>query len=87
MYARNILWAEEDTVNWFPELEGLQTGRVYLIDYERSAHYPEGPGRQPAVPLPVTATKPPVEMKSFDPYAWDMYCVGTMLDITLRVSM
>ncbi|PIL34783.1 hypothetical protein GSI_02570 [Ganoderma sinense ZZ0214-1] len=61
----------------------LKAGRVYLIDFESCQQFEHGPGVQTAVPLPGTHVAPPLKMKSFDPFSWDVYCLGrTLEDIT-----
>ncbi|PIL34804.1 hypothetical protein GSI_02591 [Ganoderma sinense ZZ0214-1] len=63
----------------------LTAGRVYLIDFESCQQFEHGPGVQTAVPLPNTHVEPPLGMKSFDPFSWDVYCLGMTLEyITQR---
>lgn len=63
----------------------LTAGRVYLIDFETCQQFAHGPGVQPAVPLPNTHVVPPLGMKTFDPFSWDVYCLGKTLEIMLQV--
>nr|VWP02203.1 Mannitol 1-phosphate dehydrogenase [Ganoderma boninense] len=58
----------------------LTAGRVYLIDFESCQQFEHGPGVQTAVPLPNTQVPPPLDMKSFDPYSWDVFCLGETLE-------
>ena len=60
---------------------------MYLIDFESCQQFEHGPGVQTAVPLPGTHVVPPLEMKSFDPFSWDVYCLGRTLEHILQVSL
>ena len=61
--------------------------RAYIIDYEYSLLLEYGPGRQSAVKLPDTIHLRPREGAThFDPYAWDMLCVGRAFEVMFRVS-
>lgn len=64
----------------------LKAGRAYLIDFETCRQFEHGPGVQAAVPLPNTHVIPPLKMKTFDPFSWDVYCLGETLDGIVRVS-
>ena len=59
---------------------------MYLIDFESCRQFECGPGVQTAVPLPGTHVAPPLKMESFDPFSWDVYCLGETLDGIVRVS-
>ena len=63
----------------------LTAGRVYLIDFESCRQFEHGPGVQTAVPLPNTHVVPPLGMKSFDPFSWDVYCLGRTLEVMTEV--
>ena len=63
----------------------LEAGKVYIIDFDRSRRFAFGPGRQTAVDLPATGQYPPLDMKRFDPYSWDVYCVGKMFERIAKV--
>ncbi|KAI0751756.1 hypothetical protein C8Q80DRAFT_1159182 [Daedaleopsis nitida] len=54
----------------------LELGKVYIMDFGESQQYELGPGRQPAIKLPPSHITPPNDMTHFDPYSWDMLCVG-----------
>ncbi|OSD00614.1 hypothetical protein PYCCODRAFT_1437211 [Trametes coccinea BRFM310] len=54
--------------------------RVYIIDFDTSRQFDLGPGDQHAVELPETQVDPPNEMTRFDPYSWDVYCLGRVLE-------
>nr|VWO99431.1 Uncharacterized protein [Ganoderma boninense] len=58
----------------------LTAGRVYLIDFESCQQFAHGPGVQTAVPLPDTHLDPPLDMTSFDPFSWDVFCLGMTLE-------
>ena len=58
----------------------LELNKLYFIDFGGSRQLEFGPGRQHAIDLPGTQTEPPLEMKRFDPYSWDIYCVGKTIE-------
>ncbi|KAH9896640.1 hypothetical protein C8Q73DRAFT_686397 [Cubamyces lactineus] len=58
----------------------LRLGRVYIYDFNSSRQFTRGPGSQPAITLPETQTPPPHGMTHFDPYSWDIYCLGILLN-------
>ncbi|PIL34802.1 hypothetical protein GSI_02589 [Ganoderma sinense ZZ0214-1] len=62
----------------------LTAGRVYLIDFESCQQFEHGPGVQDPVPLPNTHVDPPLAMKSFDPFSWDVYCLGMTLEFMVQ---
>ena len=65
----------------------LRTARGYIVDFGFSRILDFGPGRQPAVELPHTIWERPREgVTHFDPYAWDMLCVGRAFKEMLSVS-
>lgn len=76
MYDGQVIIATEREVAFHPQ---LVAGKVYIIDYGISKRLKEGPGHQHAIDLPETNCEPPLEMKRFDPYAWDVYCTGVLL--------
>lgn len=76
MYDGQVIIATEREVAYHPQVEA---GKVYIIDYGTSKRLNRGPGRQNAIELPETNCKPPLEMKRFDPYSWDIYCTGYLL--------
>lgn len=67
--------ALEDTEKEYPQ---TKAGRVYIIDFDRSRQLEFGPGRQSPIELPSTQYKHPLQMTSFDPYSWDVYCMGKL---------
>ncbi|KAI0330101.1 hypothetical protein GY45DRAFT_1303599 [Cubamyces sp. BRFM 1775] len=58
----------------------LQLWRVYIYDFDTSLQFARGPGRQHAITLPESQTPPPNGLTYFDPYSWDVYCLGHLLD-------
>ena len=64
-----------------------KAGRVYIIDFDRSRQLELGPGHQSAIELPSTQCEPPLQMKSFDPYAWDVYCMGKLFEWLTEVRL
>lgn len=65
----------------------LKPKRIYIIDFGQSIQLQLGPGRQPAIDLPASQEKKPPGMGHFDPYSWDMYCVGKLFEIHLEVDL
>ncbi|KAJ8463610.1 hypothetical protein ONZ51_g10156 [Trametes cubensis] len=57
----------------------LQLGRIYIYDFNTSRQFPCGPDSQCAITLPETQTPPPDGLTHFDPYSWDVYCLGVLL--------
>ncbi|KAI0676927.1 kinase-like domain-containing protein [Trametes maxima] len=53
--------------------------RAYIIDFDTSQQLKFGPGVQPVIPLPEMQVSPPNGLLEFDPYAWDVYCLGLLL--------
>ncbi|KAI1789919.1 hypothetical protein LXA43DRAFT_1150603 [Ganoderma leucocontextum] len=58
----------------------VTAGKVYIIDFDRSRRLAHGPGTQGPVRLPPTQYAPPPGVTHLDPYAWDVYCVGRVLE-------
>ncbi|KAL1939042.1 hypothetical protein VTO73DRAFT_10302 [Trametes versicolor] len=77
MHIENLLagvdWAARDHAE-------VVENRVYIIDFDSARQFTLGPGVQPAITLPATVQVPPNGMTRFDPYSWDIYCVGHTLD-------
>ena len=82
IFERNVVAATEDDARRFPQ---LTAGRVYLIDFESCKQFEHGLGVQTAVPLPNTQVPPPLDMKSFDPFSWDVFCLGETLEFMFEV--
>ncbi|TBU22170.1 hypothetical protein BD311DRAFT_676702 [Dichomitus squalens] len=62
----------------------VTAGKVYLIDFESCRQFALGPGVQGAVPVPPAHIRPPLGLKSFDPFSWDVYCLGATLEVILQ---
>ncbi|KAI0768320.1 kinase-like domain-containing protein [Trametes elegans] len=57
--------------------------KIYIIDYGESQQFQQGPGIQHAITLPPSQVDPPRGLHQFDPYSWDMYCLGHIfLDVS-----
>ncbi|KAI0655868.1 hypothetical protein C8Q70DRAFT_1122401 [Cubamyces menziesii] len=65
---------------------GLVPERTYIIDFDTSRQLPLGPGDQHAITLPPTQLPPPNDLTYFDPYSWDIYCLGQVYEGAIRVS-
>lgn len=82
MHSQNLLggvkWAACDHAE-------IVENRVYIIDFDSARQFTLGPGVQPAITLPATVQVPPNGMTRFDPYSWDIYCVGRTLEYILQV--
>ncbi|OJT08616.1 hypothetical protein TRAPUB_465 [Trametes pubescens] len=61
------------------EHERVVENRIYIIDFDQSRQFTLGPGVQRAITLPDTVHDPPNGLTSFDPYSWDVYCMGRTL--------
>ncbi|KAI0325204.1 hypothetical protein GY45DRAFT_280962 [Cubamyces sp. BRFM 1775] len=75
----NIVAALGEHISTHPT-SGLVFGRPYIIDFDTSRQLALGPGDQHAITLPSTQLPPPIELKHFDPYSWDMYCLGKVYE-------
>ncbi|KAI0357920.1 hypothetical protein OH77DRAFT_1588215 [Trametes cingulata] len=64
--------------------EGVSPKRFYIIDYDTAKQLALGPGRQRAIVLPETQVTPPRELTQFDPYSWDIYCLGRLFQRMTR---
>ena len=82
MFTPNVVAALEQDARRDPR---LTAGRVYLIDFETSGQFEHGPGVQTAVPLLDTHVVPPLGMTAFDPFSWDVYCLGRTLEVITEV--
>ena len=76
--------ALKDTEEKYPQ---TKAGRVYIIDFDRSRQLALGPGRQSPIELQSTQYKHPLQMTSFDPYSWDVYCMGMLFQRLMNVSL
>ncbi|EIW53694.1 uncharacterized protein TRAVEDRAFT_52813 [Trametes versicolor FP-101664 SS1] len=60
--------------------------RLYIIDFDIARRFKLGPGVQPAITLPDTQYPPPKGLKHFDPYSWDVYCMGLTMESIMKAS-
>ncbi|KAL7279573.1 hypothetical protein ACG7TL_005973 [Trametes sanguinea] len=60
--------------------KSLVPDRIYIIDFDTARQFSLGPGVQPAIILPETQPHPPNGLTHFDPYSWDVYCLGRMFE-------
>ncbi|OSC98191.1 hypothetical protein PYCCODRAFT_1439521 [Trametes coccinea BRFM310] len=65
--------------------KSLVPDRIYIIDFDTARQFSLGPGVQPAIILPETQPHPPNGLTHFDPYSWDVYCLGRMFEYFLEV--
>ncbi|RPD65167.1 hypothetical protein L227DRAFT_203523 [Lentinus tigrinus ALCF2SS1-6] len=77
----NLLLARHEDVEYHKELE---LGKVYIVDFSESQLLHLGPAQQPAIDLPQSIIPKPLEMQHFDPYSFDVYCLGIVLENTLK---
>ncbi|KAI0751755.1 hypothetical protein C8Q80DRAFT_1159179 [Daedaleopsis nitida] len=71
----NLLLSDVEEVEAHPTLP-LEAHKIYIMDFGESQQFELAPGRQPAIKLPPSHITPPNDMTHFDPYSWDMLCVG-----------
>ncbi|KAM5541246.1 hypothetical protein V8D89_005175 [Ganoderma adspersum] len=64
----------------------LVEGKVYFIDFHASLQLALGPGRQPPILLPSSQEEKPPGVITLDPYSFDMYCTGKLLQYTLKFA-
>ena len=57
-----------------------------MIDFGTSRQLTLGPGVHNAITLPPTQIPPPNGLKHFDPYSWDVYCLGYVFEDLMEVS-
>ncbi|KAJ8472633.1 hypothetical protein ONZ51_g8397 [Trametes cubensis] len=70
-----------------PYHEGIVAYKIFIIDFDSAQRFKLGPGVQPAIQLPPSQTRPPNGLKHFDPYSWDVYCTGHVLNHIMLVSV
>ncbi|RPD79429.1 hypothetical protein L226DRAFT_531238, partial [Lentinus tigrinus ALCF2SS1-7] len=75
----NLLISQPKDVRYHEELE---LGKVYIVDFSESRLLHLEPGRQPAIDLPQSIIPKPLEMERLDPYSFDVYCLGIVLENT-----
>ena len=59
---------------------------MYIIDFHTSRQLALGPGRQPPIVLPPSQEEKPPGVTTLDPYSFDMYCTGKLLQYILKVG-
>ena len=64
----------------------LVEGKVYLIDFHTSRQLSLGPGQQPPIVLPPSQEEKPAGVTTLDPYSFDVYCAGKLMQELLHVS-
>ena len=80
----NLLLAQQRDIEYHKELE---VGKVYIIDFSESRQLQLGPSHQPPIDLPQSIIPKPLKMQRLDPYSFDVYCLGRVLDSTLEVRV
>ena len=61
-------------------------GKVYIVDFGQSRQLALGPGRQPPIVLPPSQTQKPGDVTALDPYSFDVYCAGRLMERCLKVN-
>ena len=80
----NLLYAREWEVKYHKE---IVLGKLYIIDFSESRQLSLGPGQQPPIDLPKSIIPKPLDMQRLDPYAFDVYCLGMVIDMSLTVRV
>ena len=57
----------------------------YIIDFDRARNLELKPGAHGAIALPSTVCRPPPGITHLDPYSWDVYCAGNLLQELVEV--
>ncbi|PIL34780.1 hypothetical protein GSI_02567 [Ganoderma sinense ZZ0214-1] len=57
----------------------LVAEKVYLIDFHTSQQLALGPGLQPPILLSPSQVDKPLDVTTLDPYSFDVYCAGKVL--------
>ncbi|KAI0364405.1 hypothetical protein BV20DRAFT_1029844 [Pilatotrama ljubarskyi] len=73
IHSGNIMVANPNDAAYH---ESLVAHRIYIIDFDTARQFALGPGHQHAITLPETYYEPPNGLTEFDPYSWDVYCLG-----------
>ena len=84
MRPDNLLYARRWDVKYHKEIE---LGNLYIIDFSESRQLGFGPGQQPPIDLPKSIIPKPLDMQRLDPYTFDVYCLGMVIDVTLTVCI
>ncbi|KAM5541232.1 hypothetical protein V8D89_005161 [Ganoderma adspersum] len=64
----------------------LVEGKVYIIDFHTSRQLTLGPGIQPPIVLPSSQEKKPAGVTTLDPYSFDVYCAGRLMQFLLKFT-
>ncbi|KAI1783322.1 hypothetical protein LXA43DRAFT_1047241 [Ganoderma leucocontextum] len=64
----------------------LVEGKVYIIDFHTSRQLALGPSRQPPIVLPPSQEKKPLGVTALDPYSFDVYCSGKVMQEVLKLT-
>ena len=60
-------------------------GKLYIIDFHTSQQLALGPGRQPPIALPPSQVEKPPGVTALDPYSFDVYASGRLMQHILTV--
>ncbi|KAI0656177.1 hypothetical protein C8Q70DRAFT_1015704 [Cubamyces menziesii] len=74
----NIIWATEREAKAHSH---VLADRLYIIDFHTSRQLTSGPGYQRSIVLPRAQIRHPPKMETLDPYSWDVYCLGKVLEL------
>ena len=80
----NLLYARRLDVKYHKEIE---LGKLYIIDFSESRQLQLGPSHQPPIDLPQSIIPKPLKMQRLDPYSFDVYCLGIVLNSLLNVRV
>ena len=61
-------------------------GKLYIIDFHTSRQFELGPGHQPPIFLPPSQVEKPPGVTTLDPYAFDVYASGMLMQQILKVG-
>ncbi|KAM5541274.1 hypothetical protein V8D89_005203 [Ganoderma adspersum] len=64
----------------------LVEDKVYFIDFHTSRQLALGPGRQPPILLPPSQEEKPSGVTTLDPYSFDVYCAGMLMQFLLKYT-
>ena len=78
----NVLAASKREAAYDPR---VKAGKLYIIDFDRARKLELKPGAQGAIALPSTVCRPPPGITHLDPYSWDVYCAGNLLQELVEV--
>ncbi|KAI0364402.1 hypothetical protein BV20DRAFT_1005889 [Pilatotrama ljubarskyi] len=88
LHIAHLDFCEGNTLVAYPEDAACHNtvvvNRVYIIDFDTARQFALGPGSQRAITLPETQVAPPDGSTRFDPYSWDVYCLGRLFEQLLK---